>query len=248
MITIVNYRDILFECTDTSLEYDEAQSQFNLALNRAKNGYNKHIYNLIGDSLNKAYHENSTDLKQDAKEVQVLNERYKNSAGPQRTSITAAQRRLSKCVAKDLYVLINKATSKFIDLEPKLLTASKVATVYYIEKRNPEDLIDELIEKAYRDRVRQHLSYNTFLEDYLEGIVERDLTNADYSWNRGQVFLELMTDLGQNKLQEEWLKQFSLKHYVENTQSYLDFIIKNIANDDNNFKLMGEGKVYYLNN
>ena len=82
----------------------------------------------------------------------------------------------------------------------------------------------------------------------MEGIVERDLTNADYSWNRGQVFLELMTDLEQNKLQEEWLEQFSLKHYVENTQSYLDFIIKDIANNDNNFKLMGEGKVYYLNN
>ena len=248
MKTIVNYSDTLFECTDTSLEYNEAQSQFNLALDRAKNNYYKHIYNLIGNSLNKAYHENNIDLKQDAKEVQVLNERYKNSAGPQRTSITATQRRLSKCVAKDLYVLINKATSKFIDLEPKLLTISKVATVYYIEKRNPEDLIDELIEKAYRDRVRQHLSYNTFLEDYLEGIVERDLTNTDYTWHRGQVFLELMTGLEQNKLQEEWLEQFSLKHYVENTQSYLDFIIKDIANADNNFKFMGEGKVYYLNN
>lgn len=248
MITIVNYRDMLFECTNTSLAYDEAQSQFNLALNRAKNGYNKHIYNLIGDSLNKAYHEDNIALKQDAKEVQALNKRYKNSAGPQRTSITAAQRRLSKCVAKDLYVLINKATSKFMDLEPKLLTDSKGVTVYYIEKRNPEDLIDDLIEKAYRDCVRQHLSYNTFLEDYLEGIVERDLTNTDYSWNRGQVFLELMTGLEQNKLQEKWLEQFSLKHYVESTQSYLDFIIKDIANADNNFKLMGEGKVYYLNN
>lgn len=248
MKTIVNYRDTLFECTDTSLEYDEAQSQFNLVLNRAKNSYYKHIYNLMGDSLNKAYHENSMDLKQDVKEVQALNKRYKNSAGPQRTSITATQRRLSKRVIKDLHVLINKATLKFMNLEPKLLTDSKAVNVYYVKKQKPENLINRLIEKAYRDRVGQHLAYNTVLEDYLDGIVKRDLTNTAYTWNRGQVFLELMTDLEQNKLQEEWLEKFSLKHYVENTQSYLDFIIKNIANADNDFKFMGEGKVYYLNN
>lgn len=248
MKTIVNYRDTLFECTDTSLEYNEAQSQFNLALDRAKNNYYKHIYNLIEDSLNKAYHENSIDLKQDVKEVQALNQRYKNSAGPQRTSITATQRRLSKRVIKDLHALINKATLKFMDSEPKLLTDSKVVNVYYVKKQNPENLINRLIGKAYRNRVGEHLAYSTYLEDYLDGIVKRDLTNTAYTWHRGQVFLELMSYLEQNKLQEEWLEQFSLKHYVENTQSYLDFIIKDIANADNNFRFMGEGKVYYLNN